>query len=165
MVISLLRIADGDVDNKNIHSHQILCIHKDVGSSHVSKIEASLIFNRIYKPVTKYLHPIVNKRRAEIPESPPTTAELSSVDTASADVSEATDVAVTAKAIALDTEPATIPDEAIFAGRDPSFRACRTIDELKQACGCFLDFKRVPKIVIKTVTKTSKWLSDSFETW
>ena len=111
--------------------------------------------SRITKAVTKYLNPIVNKRQAENSEPPAITDGLSPSKISETQLSEPTDVAVSAQAVADDPESALIPDEAIFAGRDPSFRSCTTIDDLKQACGCFLDFKRVPKIVVKTVTRTS----------
>jgi hypothetical protein len=70
---------------------------------------------------------------------------------------------VSAQAAAFDPEPEPIPEDAIFAGRDPSFRACESIDDLKDACTCFLDFKKVPKIVVVTVSRTTYIVRKEFE--
>lgn len=110
--------------------------------------ERLMTFCRIYKPVMSYLHPIVNKRNEPAPE------------TSGSDIPEPTGTvsAQAVPAIVGDPEPAAIPDEALFAGRDPYFSYCTTIDQLKKACECFLDYKHVPKYVVKTVYVTSKLL-------
>ena len=131
---------------------------------------------RVRKEVVKWLNPIVNKRQDEIPEGalttdsqPAATTPAQPQATTDAELAAPTGLqpqvttdelplptdSVSAQAIG-DPEPANIPDFPVFAGQDPSFRYCNTIDDLKKACECFLDYIHIPKIVVKKVYKKSK---------